>query len=44
MRIFSLTQDVTLDTNVFRRHYLAVTNLEAAQVDRLYLEVGHELE
>lgn len=43
MRIFSLTQDVTLDTNVFRRHYLAVTNLEAAQVDRLYLEVGHEL-
>ncbi|MYM85054.1 hypothetical protein GTP44_24290 [Duganella sp. FT50W] len=43
MLIFSLTRDVTLDTKVFRRHFQAVTDLDAAQVDRLYLDVGCEL-
>lgn len=43
MRIFSVTQEVALDTNKFRRKYLAVSNPEAAQVDRLYLEVGEEV-
>lgn len=43
MRIFSLSHDVTLDTNALTRHYLAVTDLEAAQVERLYLDIGQEL-
>jgi len=43
MRFFSLAQDLTLDTNKFYRKYLGVTNPEAAQVDRIYLEVGEEV-
>lgn len=43
MRIFSLAQDLTLDTNKFYRTYLGVTNPEAAQVDRIYLDVGEEV-
>lgn len=43
MHIFSLPQDLTLDTSAFSRHYLAVTDRDAAQVDRLYLHVGQEL-
>ncbi|MBV7537200.1 hypothetical protein KW842_15640 [Duganella sp. sic0402] len=43
MHIFSLSKDVTLDTKAFRRHFQAVTDPDAAQVDRLYLEVGCEL-
>ena len=43
MRTFSFSQDFTLNTNAFSRQYLAVTNLEAAQVDRLYIDLGQEL-
>lgn len=43
MHIFSLPQDLTLNTNAFNRHYLAVTDRDTAQVDRLYLHVGQEL-
>ncbi|ANY61514.1 hypothetical protein MA05_04610 [Comamonas aquatica] len=32
-----------LDTPAFSRQYLAVTDLQAAQVDRLYIDLGQEL-
>jgi hypothetical protein len=43
MRIFSVAQEVTLNTSAFVRHYLAATNPKSAQVDRLYLDIGQEL-
>ncbi|MBF6631343.1 MAG: hypothetical protein ITG01_09395 [Comamonas sp.] len=43
MQIFSLPQDLTLNTHAFSRRYLGVTNRDAVQVDRLYLHVGQEL-
>lgn len=43
MRIFSVAQEVTLNTSAFFRRYLAATNPKSAQVDRLYLDIGQEL-
>lgn len=42
MRLFSLTRALSLETNRFRRTYLPVSNPQAAEVDRLYLEIGQE--
>lgn len=43
MRIFFVTQDFTLDINMFRRHYFSVTNLEVVEVNRLYVDIGKEV-
>ena len=43
MRTFSLSQEVTLDSTVFCRHYLAAPDRRATPVDRLYLALGQEL-
>lgn len=44
MRIFSLAKPISLETNKFFRHYHAIENPEAAEIDKLYIEVGKEIE
>lgn len=42
MRFFSLSQDLTLDTDKFTRAYTGAPNPQEVAVDKLYLQVGND--
>ena len=44
MRFFALEQDLTLDTHRIRRQYRAVDDPQALKLERLYLDVGIEVQ